>query len=353
MHLKKRIDLKEERIYRKGRLMKICTIFTGGTIGSILDESGYIGPKEGTPYRLLDLYQKQCKVDVEFETLEPYRILSENLSSKHIEILIKTVQKVLTEKTIDGIIITHGTDTLQYGAALLGYVFGHVDIPIVLVSSNYVLDDKRANGLINFHYAVEFIKGQHGKGVFVSYCNTDAFPTIHRATRLQPLIPYSDYVASVQDSWYGRYENGHYIANPEYYIKEGQASFNCSAKDLQLNDCSKEITFIHPYVGMNYPKLTNDTKAVLHGSYHSGTVCVEGPLKDFMSEAKSKNIPVFLTGLLAGEHAYETVREYEALGIKVLHTASEVAQYCKLWLALSNHMDVEKIMNMSVAEDWI
>ena len=342
--------------------MKICTIFTGGTIGSVLDESGYIGPKEGTPYRLLDLYRKiyigneeeqYGKEKIEFETIEPYRILSENLSAEYVLKLINTVYEVLEDNSVEGIIVTHGTDTLQYGAALLGYVFGYVDIPIVVVSSNYVLDDERANGLTNFRYAVEFIKGHHGRGVFVSYCNTNELPTIHRATRLQPLIPYSDYVASVQDSWYGRYENGHYIANSEYHIKEGQEAIHCPVRELQLNDCSGEIAFIHPYVGMNYPKLTDKTRAVLHSSYHSGTICVEGPLKDFMEEAKNKHVPVFLTGLLADANAYETVKEYGELGIQVLYTTSEVAQYCKLWLAISNHMDIKKIMSVSVAEDWV
>lgn len=337
----------------KGKHMKICTVFTGGTIGSVIDETGYIGPKEGTPYRLLEMYQKQYGTDVEFETLEPYRILSENLSSKYIQMLMETVRKVLSEKVVDGIIITHGTDTLQYGSALLGYVFDNADIPIVIVSSNYVLSDKRANGLINFRYAVKFIKEKRGKGVFVSYCNNGEIPTLHRATRLQPLIPYSDYVASVQDAWYGRYENGHYIANEEYHIKEGQAAIRNNAEGLQLSECSEEIAFIHPYVGMAYPELSDKTKVVLHSSYHSGTVGVHGPLQDFMVQALGRGIPVYLTGFLTGPNAYETVKEYENMGIKVLPTSSEVAQYCKLWLALSNGLDVETIMNMSVAQDWI
>lgn len=355
--------------------MKICTIFTGGTIGSVLDQTGYIGPKKGNPYRLLEFYkeqllkEKQCAKlekegtktgvqdfeleEIEFETIEPYRILSENLSAEHVLKLVQTIHEVLNDSKVDGIIVTHGTDTLQYGAALLGYVFGNARIPIVLVSSNYVLDDERANGLTNFIYAVEFIKGKYGKGVFVSYCNTGGVPTIHRATRLQPLIPYSDDVASVCDSWYGRFENSHFIRNAEYDVKEGHAAIVDNLDKLRLKDCSGEIAFIHPYVGMTYPKLTENTKVVLHCSYHSGTVCVNGPLRAFMKQANAQGIPVYLTGLLSGVHAYETVQEYETMGICVLPTASEVAQYCKLWLAVSNGLDVKQLMACSVAEDFI
>lgn len=333
--------------------MKICAMFTGGTIGSVLDETGYIGPREGTPFRVLKLYREQFGTDIEFETIEPYRILSENLEAENIVSLVRAVNAVQERGNVDGIIITHGTDTLQYGSAMMGYIFGGIGIPIVMVSSNYVLDDERANGLTNFHYAVEFIKGRHGTGVFVSYCNTGECPTIHRATRLQPLIPYSDYVASVKDSWYGRYENGNFILNQAYDVKEGQEAISDNPNKLQLSDVSNQVLFLRPYVGMQYPKLTDEVKVVLHGSYHSGTINVGEALQRFVKEAKQRGIPVYLTGLLSDEKAYETVKEYKAIGIQPLHTSSEVAQYCKLWLALSNDMDVQFVMNCSIAEDWI
>lgn len=333
--------------------MKIGVIFTGGTIGSVLDESGYIGPKEGTTFRVLKQYEDEYNENVQFEAMEPYRILSENLDAKHLVKLFDTIRNALDTKEWDGIIVTHGTDTLQYGAAMLGYVFGGSKIPIVLVSSNYVLDDPRANGLANFRYAVEFIKGQHGTGVFVSYCNKGEYPTIHRATRLQPLIPYSDYVASVQDSWYGRFEMENYISNSEYHVMDGQMALFTEDVRVQLTEDAGEILFVHPSVGMRYPALSSDVKVVLHGSYHSGTICVEESLERFVAEAKGLQIPIYLTGLLLGADAYETVRVYQELGIQSLHTSSEIAQYCKLWLALSNGLDVKRIMDCSVAEDWI
>ena len=67
--------------------------------------------------------------------------------------LAKYIKEQIESEKYDGIIITHGTDTLQYTSAMLGYMFDDVSIPIVLVSSNYVLEDKRANGLINLSKA--------------------------------------------------------------------------------------------------------------------------------------------------------------------------------------------------------
>lgn len=333
--------------------MRICVIFTGGTIGSVLDETGYIGPKEGTTFRVLKQFEEEYNEDIEFEIIEPYRILSENLDAGHLTKLFSAVKDVLEKNEVDGIIVTHGTDTLQYGAAMLGYVFGGATIPIVLVSSNYVLDDIRANGLINFRYAVEFIKGQYGAGVFVSYCNKGESPTIHRGTRLQPLVPYSDYVASVQDTWYGRFEKGDYIPNSEYRVIDGQVALCSDDKKIQLRKDAREILFIHPSIGMTYPKLTDEIRVVLHGSYHSGTIGVGESLQRFVQETRQLQTPIYLTGLLSGADAYETVQAYRDLGIRPLHTSSEIAQYCKLWLALSNELDIECVMGTSVAEDWI
>ncbi len=333
--------------------MKVCVIFTGGTIGSVLDESGYIGPREGTPYRLIEMYQNNYETDVEFEMVEPYRILSENLDGKHLEQLFATVQDVLKHDDLDGVVVTHGTDTLQFGAAMLGYVFGGCNIPIVLVSSNYILEDERANGLINFHYALEFIRGAYGKGVFVSYCNQGEFPTIHRATRLQPAVPLSDAVSSVMDAWYGRFENGNFIKNSEYHVIDGQDALFEKDATVKLTNVAQSILYVRPFVGMCYPILTENVQAILHGSYHSGTIAVLDELEKLVVETKEKKIPIYLTGLLTGADAYETVEVYEKMGVHALHTSAEVAQYCKLWLALSNGLDVDQIMGKSVAEDWV
>lgn len=65
----------------------------------------------------------------------------------------------------DGIVVTHGTDTLQYTSAFLAYIFDGLNVPIVLVSANYPLDDSRSNGFENFVGAIDFIKSGSGNGV--------------------------------------------------------------------------------------------------------------------------------------------------------------------------------------------
>lgn len=332
--------------------MKICIIFTGGTIGSRVDEDGRITTKGSSPYRLLELYQDIDDAGAEFVVEEPYSILSENLAAENIQSLIQCVNQAAGRGDIDGIIITHGTDTLQYSAALLGYLFGGMPIPIVLVSADYPLADLRSNGLDNFNYAVEFIRGKYGDGVFVSYTNKGDVPVIHRGTRLLRHQPLSADVFSVRNTWYGRFENGRYKKNPAYRVREGLTAIGDNLQEIKLNEFSG-VTRISPCVGMAYPALSEETKAVLHESFHSGTIAISKELKRFAAEARERRIPIFLSGLSESENEYETVQGYRKLGVQPLCESSPVSQYCKLWLAVSNGINIDRIMKVSVAEDFI
>lgn len=333
--------------------MKVCTIFTGGTIGSRVDETGHITTKGKSSNTLLDMYRNKYNDNTEFIVEKPYCILSENLAAENIRNLIQCVNQAVKTKDIDGIVITHGTDTLQYSAALLGYIFGNVQMPIILVSSDYILDDERSNGLENFKYALEFIQGKYGRGVFVSYRNKGAIPVIHRGTRLQQHLPLSADVVSVGDSWYGRFENGRYVQNPKYAVRDGLSAMFEDIDGVKLKDYQDEVVRIIPYVGMSYPQISENTKAILHESFHSGTIAISQSLKKFADKANHLNIPIFLSGLSEREAEYETVSRYREIGIRPLCESAPIAQYCKLWLAVSNGMDLDRIMNISVAEDFI
>ncbi len=328
--------------------MNIHVIFTGGTIGSAISDKGIISARDSMAYALIDMYLEKYNNDCCFTVSSPYYILSENLSAENIRLLIKEVNTVLNNKDLSGVIIAHGTDTLQYSAAILGYIFGSSDIPVVFVSSDYVLTDPRANGLCNFKYAVDFIRKKYGTGVFVSYRNKGGLPIIHRATRLNGYNPFTADITSIK--YYGRFENNEYIQCGHNEMTEMQAMFD-STDNVKLDNISDNIIRITPYVGMVYPKITENTMAVLHESYHSGTICINDSFKCFAKSAMDNNVPIYLTGLCGDSAQYETVEKYKDYGIKALPDRAAIAQYCKLWLALSNGICIDDIMQTSVAYD--
>lgn len=320
--------------------MKLAVIFTGGTIGSKA-ESGVIGTQERAAYRLIEGYEQSrlYQSGLTWDTFEPYTILSENLNGTYLTQLIGCVGDCLQTGQYAGIIVTHGTDTLQYAAAVLQSVFAASPTPILLVSANYVLDDPKTNGWANFSAAVDFIKGGYGQGVFVSYRNPDGITYIHRGSRLQPAIPMSDAVMSANDQWYGQFVDGDYCANACFaprsedgaVIEDAMAHY----RDIRLSEYADAILWLKCYPGMRHRAIPKNVRYILLDSYHSGTIAINLELAGFAEEAREHNIPIYLLGLPEAEAEYATVNQYRKLGIRPLPGAASIAVYCRLWIETS------------------
>lgn len=324
--------------------MKILVVFTGGTIGSCYND-GVISPDSSTRYKLIEMYKKNCD-ETEFDAISPYTVLSENLNGEYFNALYNAIKENINN--YDGIIVTHGTDTLQYTSAVLSYMFGLCNTPIVLVSANYPLESEKSNGLENFSAAVDFIKSGDNKGVFVAYKNNGEHAKIHRASRLQKHLAYSDKVESICNLYCGEIIYNMYVKNDSYAEKQDEIKF----ENIPIFNATSPVLKITPYVGMVYPKLDNSIKAVLLESYHSGTVnTASKDLEKFCNTAKQFNIPVFLTGSEAG-FFYESKELYSKLGIQVLPAVAPISAYIKLWiLCESNAKDIYKAFSKSIGGD--
>lgn len=326
--------------------MKLTLIMTGGTIGSHRDSEGWISLNYEQPYQLLELYQGKfphLAEGIEFSCEMPFQILSENLNARYLNSLIESVQDILHQGTSDGIVICHGSDTLQYTAAILSYVFADADVPILLVSSNYPLEDARSNGLDNFRYAVETATRDQ-KGVYVVYRNSDGNTYVHTGVSLLTHQAFDDNLYSVHGGIVGYYdEDGNWNPDedfegikyfqPENIKKEGREPKTAHSK---LIDITRPIIWLREYPGMAYPELNGQTKAVILEGYHSGTIAVDPRLRAFAQGAKQLSIPIYLTGAANAEGGYETMKEYQNLGIRNLVNQSPIAVYCRLWLELSS-----------------
>ena len=305
--------------------MKIEVVFTGGTIGSKLNNN-VIAPDGSASYQLLSYLPENVNVDA----FEPFTTLSEYVTGKHLNMLFNCVNELL-KKDYDGIIITHGTDSLQFSAAALGYVFADSKIPIIFVSAQYILDHPESNGKQNFLDAVEFIKEKHGKGVFVCYQNNDKRRYVHLGVRLLQSSPYSDDVLSLCNSYYGEFTEEGFVLNDEINSFE-------SIGQVTLNEYCDSILSIDAKVGVNLSDIPDNTKAIIHGTYHSGTLNTKN--QNIFIKATEKDIPVYLTGS-SDDVVYESVSSFTKLKLIVLPKISPLAAYIKLWLILDGGLNRE------------
>ena len=326
--------------------MRILFIFTGGTIGST--ESGGVRQADlEKPYKIISAYRERYGLDFEYDTAEPYTELSENFTGEHIRALIAEVKCGL-KGDYDGIIVTHGTDTLQYSAAALGYALGLDTIPVLLVSANAPIEDSRSNGLANLRAAVRFIGLRAGLGVFTVYSDGCDGTLVHRATRLLPPKAFSDECASIFGQSFGRFnEKFEYAKNADFYERADETDV-ISAE--HLSERSKGILMLTPYVGMMYPSL-DGIKWIVMNTYHSGTLDVksESALR-FFGKARELGATVFAVGTTE-ELCYASSAEFSKLGIIPLDNISPPAAYMKLWMLTSEGRDPRLEMRGSLSGD--
>ncbi|MGR8931739.1 MAG: asparaginase domain-containing protein [Gammaproteobacteria bacterium] len=335
--------------------MKILLVFTGGTIGSQLKD-GTIDTDQASAFKLLQLFeQNHCgHVPIQFKTLQPIQILSENLHPRIWQTIIASIEaENLSE--FDGIVVTHGTDTLAFTAAALGIYFNKLDIPLLLVSSDLPLDNANANGLKNFICAVDYIRQKRGAGVFVSYQNPCGNMQIHIATRLSSCLPLSSNFISVQNKAYMSYENGNFQQHHELTA--------ATHSHYKLENRFARILLIRPYPGLNYANYNFDgIHAVLHDLYHSGTACATSQwglsysLSAFSEFCRERSIPLYLAPSIKSSACYATTEDLIENGAMMIWNTSLEAAFAKLALAYANFSDpkdIEHFLEDNLAHEQI
>ncbi len=336
--------------------MKILVIFTGGTIGSsekdgIISTDSVVSTEDArNGYKLIKRYCEKLQNSISFSALSPYTILSENLSAEELNLLISTVKDKLSGG-FDGIIVTHGTDTLQYSAAALAFALGNTPIPVVLVSANYPLDDSRSNGTDNFEAAVAFIETAQS-GVFVSYRNTGSDSAcILSSTHLTCHRESDDAVYDFDGDAFAYYSYN----DKKITLNEKISTFRSNEKKeaLDFTLCNDpRIAVIESYPCNTYPYDLNKIRAIIIRPYHSATLntASESFIK-FCREAADKNIPMFLTNARSGA-VYASSLGFKDNKIIELIGSTFPSVYIKLWIAMSRGKDIVKFMQSPVCDEF-
>ena len=137
----------------KEGLKSIGLVITGGTIASKLD-SRTGGVKWLTDVdefirfypELLEIVNVK-KIDV------PFMIASESMTSEHWIKIAESVKKMLDDKDIEGVIVTHGTDFLHYTGAALSFFLRCLNKPVVLTYSQRSIDRASSDANLNLQCA--------------------------------------------------------------------------------------------------------------------------------------------------------------------------------------------------------
>ena len=142
-------------------MKKILLIATGGTIASRETEHG-LRPALSAD----DLRAAMGVKDASVETLDLLSLDSTNIAPPHWEQIARCVADC--RQTYDGIIISHGTDTMAYTAAALYYMLEHIDRPVVLTGAQRPLGTAGSDAEANLRLAARAALSGH-TGVMIAF----------------------------------------------------------------------------------------------------------------------------------------------------------------------------------------
>lgn len=345
-------------------MKSLLVVFTGGTIGSKA-EGNSINVEGTGSYYLLQAYSESegARDDITLETLQPLNLLSENMTPTDWLTLASAIKETDLEP-YSGVIITHGSDTFAYTAAMFSYLFTGMGIPIVFTAGNYPIGDERSNGLRNLAGAIDFIVDADIPGVFAVYENDRSEVQVFLGTRIGQNESFTDQFRAPYNLVYGemkdrKFQWADHWRNPSPELLRSHQDNNTPGQEKDsLNPLSNlnklledrdrlnledAVLYIKPYPGLRYDLYqwngsADKPAAILHDLHHSGTACAldEGAysLPAFIRRCREQQIDVYLCPIKdAGDTLYASSHKLtEAGGIWVENMSIE-ATLTKIMLA--------------------
>ncbi|HET8848218.1 MAG TPA: Glu-tRNA(Gln) amidotransferase subunit GatD [Nitrososphaeraceae archaeon] len=348
--------------YYDSQLSNLSLLSTGGTISSKIDyRTGGVMPAL-TAKELNDSIPELKKI----ANIDPEVVLSEyseNIRPDHWKLMAKKIASNVLSGKYDGIILSHGTDTMHYTSAALSFALKNLPIPVVLVGAQRSSDRPSSDASTNLIGACTFATRSKFSGVFVAMHHTisDDVIACHIGTR-------------VRKNHTSRRDAFHSIdISPFSLIKKDQIEVCPQYADLKFHERNKNLENL--IVRSNF-----DDKVVLLKFYPGFDCdiidyCVEKGNKAIILEgtglghinkecfqqiknAVKNGIFVFMTSqCIWGRTSltvYDTGRDLLEIGVIPLsNSTSETALVKAMW-CLGNFEDKEvlKVMTTNIANEF-
>jgi len=176
---------KRPDIVQDKNLPRLSIVSTGGTIASRIDYRTGSVTSQSDAAAILRAIPELSKV-AHYTTKSLYTILSENMNPAIWQELARAVFEEI-KNGADGIIVTHGTDTMAFSAAALSFMID-TPVPIIFVGSQRSADRPSSDNVMNAVCAAKAATSNLGEIAVVMHATTnDDMCSIHRGTRVRKM----------------------------------------------------------------------------------------------------------------------------------------------------------------------
>lgn len=339
-------------------LPKIALISTGGTIASKID---YRTGGVTSVLSAKDLYTSipELSLYASIDTEILFNEYSENIGPIQWHLISSKIIEKINSGNYDGIIISHGTDTMGYTAAALSFALQDLPIPVILVGAQRSSDRPSSDASSNLIASVIFATQLDYSGVFVAMHGSISDKEIycHIGTRVRKnhtskrdafkSIDISP-IAIVQDDLVIRQKiPSHIILHKKKNRNKINKKFNIISK-TKFDD---RVFLLKYYPGFNPILIENVQKLgykviIIEGT---GLGHINKNCFSYLKEAIASGMLVFMTSQCiwgrTNLNVYDTGRDLQKIGIIPLsNMLCETAMVKAMWL-LANYNDLDYIRN--------
>ncbi|MDQ0232935.1 asparaginase [Metabacillus malikii] len=319
-------------------MKNILLIHTGGTISMKSDEkTGEVKPDAKNP--LMDHINDIPNTVL--ITTELFHLPSPHITPKHMLDMKNYILKNVKEHDINGVVITHGTDTLEETAYFLDITLT-IDIPVVLTGAMRSSNELGSDGLYNLLSALKVATSDSAKNMGVLVVMNDEIHTAKNVTKT-----HTSNVATFQSPQYG----------PIGIVNKDGALFHhkpLTGRSLSVNNLDKNVLLLKAFAGMDDSLLKAVSEVKLDGLVIEalGQGNLPPALLPELTSLLKRGIPIVLVsrcfnGVVQDTYSYEGGgRHLKELGVIFSNGINGQKARLKLMIALENtssHIELESI----------
>ncbi len=325
-------------------LPNVVILATGGTIAgtgaTTTTTVGYTAAKVGVDALIAAVPELKKVANVRGE--QTMQIASENMNNDAWLKLAKRVNTLLAQSDVDGIVITHGTDTIEETAYFLDLVVKSKK-PVVIVGAMRPSTAISADGPINLYNAVLLAGSKEaiGKGVLVTLndqINAGREVTKTNTSTLDTFkTPELGFLGYIQGS------------KPFFYRQSTRKNTADTPFDIMNLDKLPQVDIVYGYANMNPIALNAFVAAGAQGIIHAGVG--DGSLNNTvvpsLTEARKKGVVIVRASRVGqGIVARNGEADDDKLDFVVSDTLNAQKARILLMLALTKTTDTKEIQKM-------
>ena len=328
-----------------GKLANVMILATGGTIAGTGATStttvGYTAATVGVDRLIQAVPELKTVANVKGEQV--FQIASENMNNDYWLKLAKRVNALLKQDDVDGIVITHGTDTIEETAYFLNLVVKSKK-PVVIVGAMRPSTAMSADGPINLYNAAILAGSEAavGKGVLVML--NDQINGAREVTKTNTAN--ADTFRSWELGFLGYMQD-----NKPYFYRQSTRKHTADTEfDVSNLDTLPAVDIVYGYANMNRIPIdafvAAGDKGIVHAGVGDGSLA-RPAVEPALVDARKKGVIIVRSSRVGnGIVARNGEAKDDDLDFVVSDTLSPQKARILLMLALTKTNDTKAIQQM-------